>query len=378
MTKYLLNQDELLVALGVQVLPSFAAMKESMISTLRQVGLVLRSLIKSEAKQKVSDILKTNFEMDEEQVSAVTEQMSIRLSAHSREKGQQLPPQLRQAIVPQPTFRKLIEKNLKPEAGFISELNEQNISVKDAESKKKKLEEEEEKKKEDSEDSSSSNDSDDSTSDEESESDEDSSSSDEEDDDDSSSSEDSSKKGLYPVKGKVQYYWSKKMSMGISVKRAVVTWTVGEGTMVFVDKLFTKGIWHCVIQMMSHRGGAWNPVVGICSELCKSGSACFGNDSMSMDYNSAGSCYQCASPSYGCERWSDGDKVGMEVDLKKRRCFLYLNGKRQPVYYTNIPKKIRFAAGAGHVGGTCTLLMMKKMKKPSFKKNSSDKPTSWR
>ncbi|KAA6355479.1 MAG: hypothetical protein EZS28_048994 [Streblomastix strix] len=105
---------------------------------------------------------------------------------------------------------------------------------------------------------------------------------------------------------------------------------------------------------------------------------CIGNDAESCDYYSDGNCFQNGDSNPGNERWVDKDKIGMEVNMKLRQVSFYKNGRRQPVYFANIPRRVYFAAGIGKTGATCTIIKLARRKKSSFKRGPSDIKAEWK
>ncbi|KAH7831483.1 uncharacterized protein MONOS_15145 [Monocercomonoides exilis] len=265
---------------------------------------------------------------------------------------------------------------------------EEKEEKKDKKEKKAKKSSKKKKKKEHKSESSSDSSSDsESSSDEDSDDDSDSSSeSDESSDSDSSSDSSSSdsdsdkkKKKEKMPKGKVTIGWANPTLSGVTLKKNVLTWSSSTTGMSMLKKPVKKGIWKFEFMMKDARYGSWTPVFGIAVfPRTYSPSSCFGHDSQSMAWYAGGSTYQGGTSTSGNETFQDGDRLGMEINMKKKMVIFFKDKKRQRIYYTGIPKVIVPGVGLGKVGATVTLINMRTIHKFSFKKKSDDLKLVWR
>ncbi|KAH7814660.1 uncharacterized protein MONOS_18503 [Monocercomonoides exilis] len=264
---------------------------------------------------------------------------------------------------------------------------EEKEEKKDKKEKKAKKSSKKKKKKEHKSESSSDSSSDsESSSDEDSDDDSDSSSeSDESSDSDSSSDSsssdsDSDKKKKKEKMPKGSDYWmgeSNPFRSHIEEKCAYVV-QLNHGD-EHAKEAREKGIWKFEFMMKDARYGSWTPVFGIAVfPRTYSPSSCFGHDSQSMAWYAGGSTYQGGTSTSGNETFQDGDRLGMEINMKKKMVIFFKDKKRQRIYYTGIPKVIVPGVGLGKVGATVTLINMRTIHKFSFKKKSDDLKLVWR
>ncbi|KAA6388498.1 MAG: hypothetical protein EZS28_015971, partial [Streblomastix strix] len=122
----------------------------------------------------------------------------------------------------------------------------------------------------------------------------------------------------------------------------------------------------------------WQPMIGCASvpwELPVTNP--LGQDAGSVAYYKQGYVIQGGQRVTGLQTWADGNTLGMEADFKKRQLYFFVNGKRQPVYFTDIPDELQFGVGAGSKDCKAQLIKYEKVDTSSFKAESGDKPVKW-
>lgn len=75
----------------------------------------------------------------------------------------------------------------------------------------------------------------------------------------------------------------------------------------------------------------------------------FGLDQDSISFGQRGTCTHDAKIMLGNKEYEYGDKVGLEVDMKRRRLSYYINGERQPIVFINIPLQVVIAVCLSHL-----------------------------